>query len=234
MPALWALGWTVTTLGGIHVEEQFTIFGLYGALTFSALSGLLLHRLLPYQGRPPCPHRRGRHRAGGTLTVDLAAATFGPAAGGVQRVLLPVGASLQLPRHPARTHRVVLLRFHAGGAGLRLLWFVLIGGHCRPVVTDVGTPNGVVHLSARRTTSLRTRSERPRWTSAGHRQITTSITRCGHAVSPPRLLPSGLQGARPGRAHPGRGRRSEMNPAWHDGPGRDTADPRPGATRDFG
>ena len=48
MPALWALGWTVTTLGQIHVEEQFTIFGAYGALTFSALSGLLLHFLLPY------------------------------------------------------------------------------------------------------------------------------------------------------------------------------------------
>jgi hypothetical protein len=56
MPALWALGWTVTTAGGIHVEEQFTNFGLYGALTFAALSGLLLHRLLPYRealpGRP--------------------------------------------------------------------------------------------------------------------------------------------------------------------------------------
>jgi len=49
MPALWALGWTVTTLGGIHVEDQFTNYGLYGALTFSALSGLLLHRLLPYR-----------------------------------------------------------------------------------------------------------------------------------------------------------------------------------------
>ena len=48
-PALWALGWTVTTLGGIHVEEQFTNFGAYGALTFSALAGLLLHRLLPYR-----------------------------------------------------------------------------------------------------------------------------------------------------------------------------------------
>lgn len=47
MPALWALGWTATTLGGISVDEQFTIFGAYGALTFSALSGLLLHRLLP-------------------------------------------------------------------------------------------------------------------------------------------------------------------------------------------
>ena len=49
MPALWALGWTVTTLGQIHVDQQFTIFGAYGALTFSALSGLLLHVLLPYR-----------------------------------------------------------------------------------------------------------------------------------------------------------------------------------------
>jgi hypothetical protein len=49
VPALWALGWTVTTLGQIHVEEQFTIFGAYGALTFSALSGLLLHFILPYR-----------------------------------------------------------------------------------------------------------------------------------------------------------------------------------------
>jgi drug/metabolite transporter (DMT)-like permease len=49
MPAMWALGWTVTTLGGIHVEEQFVIFGMYGALTFSAISGTLLHRLLPYR-----------------------------------------------------------------------------------------------------------------------------------------------------------------------------------------
>jgi drug/metabolite transporter (DMT)-like permease len=49
MPALWALGWAVTTFGQIHVEEQFTIFGAYGALTFSMLSGLLLHSMLPYR-----------------------------------------------------------------------------------------------------------------------------------------------------------------------------------------
>ena len=49
LPALWALGWTVTTVADVHVEEQFTIVGISGALTFSALSGLLLHRLLPYQ-----------------------------------------------------------------------------------------------------------------------------------------------------------------------------------------
>jgi len=49
IPVLWALGWTVTTLGGIHVEDQFTNYGLYGAITFTALSGLLLHRLLPYR-----------------------------------------------------------------------------------------------------------------------------------------------------------------------------------------
>ncbi|GAA1531029.1 hypothetical protein [Kribbella lupini] len=49
LPILWALGWTVTTLGGISVENQFTIYGAYGAITFAALSGLLLHHLLPYR-----------------------------------------------------------------------------------------------------------------------------------------------------------------------------------------
>ncbi|WP_448627115.1 hypothetical protein [Geodermatophilus sp. URMC 64] len=47
LPALWALGWTTTTLGGIAVDKQFTVFGAYGAITFSALSGLLLLLLLP-------------------------------------------------------------------------------------------------------------------------------------------------------------------------------------------
>ena len=47
MPAFWALGWTATTLGGIAVEEQFTTFGAYGAVTVSALTGLLLLVLAP-------------------------------------------------------------------------------------------------------------------------------------------------------------------------------------------
>ncbi len=58
LPALWALGWTTTTLGGIAVDEQFTVFGAYGAITFSALSGLLLLLLLPQRpaaGSPPAP-----------------------------------------------------------------------------------------------------------------------------------------------------------------------------------
>lgn len=58
LPFLWALGWTATTLGGIAVDNQFTIFGAYGALTFSTLSGLLLHHLLPYRepiGPEPSP-----------------------------------------------------------------------------------------------------------------------------------------------------------------------------------
>ncbi len=45
MPLLWALGWTVTTVGGIDVDRQFAVFGLYGAITFMALSGVLLDRL---------------------------------------------------------------------------------------------------------------------------------------------------------------------------------------------
>ena len=56
MPFLWALGWTTTTLGGISVDNQFTIYGAYGAVTFSALSGLLLHYLLPYRAEAgPAP-----------------------------------------------------------------------------------------------------------------------------------------------------------------------------------
>jgi hypothetical protein len=47
VPVLWALGWTATALGGIAVDEQFTVFGAYGALTFAALSGVVLHRILP-------------------------------------------------------------------------------------------------------------------------------------------------------------------------------------------
>ena len=46
MPLLWALGWTVTTLAGIDVDQQFTIFGASGAFTFSAISGVLLYALL--------------------------------------------------------------------------------------------------------------------------------------------------------------------------------------------
>jgi hypothetical protein len=41
----------VTTLAGIDVEKQYTLFGSSGAIAFSALSGLLLHRLL----RPDTP-----------------------------------------------------------------------------------------------------------------------------------------------------------------------------------
>ena len=53
LPGVWAAGWSVTTLGGIAVDQQFTVFGAYGAVTFSALSGLLLHRLLPPRPRRP-------------------------------------------------------------------------------------------------------------------------------------------------------------------------------------
>jgi drug/metabolite transporter (DMT)-like permease len=63
MPALWGLGWAVTTLGQIHVEQQFTIFGAYGAITFSALSGLLLHVLLPTRTSADAPSEHNRIEA---------------------------------------------------------------------------------------------------------------------------------------------------------------------------
>jgi hypothetical protein len=50
MPGLWSLGWVVSTLIlTTSVHAQFTIFGASGAVTFTALSGLLLHRLLVYR-----------------------------------------------------------------------------------------------------------------------------------------------------------------------------------------
>jgi hypothetical protein len=45
MPLLWALGWTVTTAAGVDVERQYAVFGALGAITFMALSGVLLDRL---------------------------------------------------------------------------------------------------------------------------------------------------------------------------------------------
>ncbi|MFD0373011.1 hypothetical protein [Streptomyces sp. NPDC127114] len=53
MPALWAAGWTVTTLAGVGVDARFTVFGATGALTFSALSGVLLHGILPVAATTP-------------------------------------------------------------------------------------------------------------------------------------------------------------------------------------
>ena len=42
MPALWAIGWIVSTAIGIGVENQFTVFGAAGAIVFGILSGLIL------------------------------------------------------------------------------------------------------------------------------------------------------------------------------------------------
>jgi hypothetical protein len=39
--ASWAAGWTVTTLAGIGVEEQFTVFGASGALVVALLTSVL-------------------------------------------------------------------------------------------------------------------------------------------------------------------------------------------------
>jgi hypothetical protein len=62
MPLLWALGWTVTTAGGIGVDSQFAVFGAYGAITFMALSGVLLDRLraATTPSAPPLPPARNQ------------------------------------------------------------------------------------------------------------------------------------------------------------------------------
>ena len=47
MPPLLALGWCASTLIGVSVDEQFTVFGAAGAITFTLLSGLVLARFSP-------------------------------------------------------------------------------------------------------------------------------------------------------------------------------------------
>jgi hypothetical protein len=51
MPALFALAWIPTTVIGVSVENQFTVFGAAGAVLFMLLSGLLLARFTPSSTR---------------------------------------------------------------------------------------------------------------------------------------------------------------------------------------
>jgi hypothetical protein len=51
MPLLWALGWAITTVAGIDVDRQFSVFGSSGAVVFAALTGLVLHLLVPVRPR---------------------------------------------------------------------------------------------------------------------------------------------------------------------------------------
>jgi hypothetical protein len=58
MPLLWALGWTITAAAGIDVDNQYAVFGAFGAITFMALSGALLDRLRAATPAAPSPPHR--------------------------------------------------------------------------------------------------------------------------------------------------------------------------------
>jgi hypothetical protein len=45
--ALWALGWTVTTAGGIDVSQQWAVFGAYGCLTLAFLQSIIVGAFVP-------------------------------------------------------------------------------------------------------------------------------------------------------------------------------------------
>ena len=47
MPVLFALGWSLASVTGIGVDDQFTVFGAGGALLYTLLSGLLVARFTP-------------------------------------------------------------------------------------------------------------------------------------------------------------------------------------------
>lgn len=52
---LWSLGWTATTLGGIHVEEQFVVFGAYGAIALTFLQSMLVDAFAPFDRTAVAP-----------------------------------------------------------------------------------------------------------------------------------------------------------------------------------
>ena len=58
IPLLWALGWTVTAAAGIDVDRQYAVFGAFGAITFMALSGVVLDRLRAATPAAPSPQHR--------------------------------------------------------------------------------------------------------------------------------------------------------------------------------
>jgi hypothetical protein len=45
--ALWAVGWTATTAGGISVDEQFVVFGAYGAIASTFLQSIIIGWFIP-------------------------------------------------------------------------------------------------------------------------------------------------------------------------------------------
>jgi hypothetical protein len=53
MPALFAAGWCATTAIGVSVDDQFTVFGAAGAITFTVLSGFVLARFARPAGMHP-------------------------------------------------------------------------------------------------------------------------------------------------------------------------------------
>lgn len=62
---LWPLAWTVTTLAGIDVEEQFIVFGASGSFVYTLLAGLALQLLIPRPAtHAPVPPAVASLRAG--------------------------------------------------------------------------------------------------------------------------------------------------------------------------
>jgi hypothetical protein len=45
--ALWALGWTITTAGGIDVDQQWVVFGAYGCSTLALLQSFVIDSFVP-------------------------------------------------------------------------------------------------------------------------------------------------------------------------------------------
>ena len=60
MPAMFAIGWSVTEAAGIDVANQFTVFGVSGLVVFGLLSGLVL--MAGTRTQDPASRRHDRSR----------------------------------------------------------------------------------------------------------------------------------------------------------------------------
>ena len=63
---LWALGWTVTTAGGIDVSQQWAVFGAFGCFTLAVLQSTIIGAFVP--AGAPISDRDNNRLAGASVS----------------------------------------------------------------------------------------------------------------------------------------------------------------------
>ena len=126
MPVLLAIGWSITTLGGIDVDQQFTVFGAFGRDRVHASQRAALGAVLAFLGTGRLSRIRSSSLAEqkahehteswpGSLLIAM------PIAFNVSFTLL--GARFDYPDILRRPTDEILERFRQGGTTLVLIWW---------------------------------------------------------------------------------------------------------------